>query len=581
MKLLKRFLPVLLLFMAVFVGSGADVRASASDENINVIVPVTVGITFNEDGSTTSTTFNVFNRSSVPIEITSVSATELNDWELVSSNTVIGKDTKQLSYILEGKEILAGRNEISIPVSEMGLHNFNMEIIRGAWTYSFDYEEAFLLEFEYEIVTKRFTLTLDGNGYLDSTTLSLQEGDEVWLPYPEDLEYQFIGWMDSNEKMYEEYYVMPDSNTTLTAMWRLPIYAIFSESDGSLTFVESLETIEAGQEYNGKKVTSVYSDFHTMRFVSHTHIPWYKDGTYKKVLSVQFEDYVFPYNTAYWFYGFENCMYFDVSKLHTFLTFDMSYMYYYAGRNGTGKNFVITGMEKWDTNRANNMYSMFAYSGENAETYHIGNIGFWDVSNVWNMSQMFSSTAMYANEIYIGDLSTWDTSGLESMGYMFCDMGWMATHINIGNIGTWDVSHVESMEYVFTNMGEFAETVVIGDLSQWDVSNVYSFDGMFQYMANSATDFYIGDLSSWNVSNAGMMNGMFYGAGQYSKTFYIGDLSRWSTDCVSEMEYMFCNTGQAATWSLDLSDWNVDNVCLRSSFNTGVETKVIPPIWKI
>lgn len=579
MKFLRRFLPVLLLFMAVFVGNGADVNASASDENISVIVPVTVGITFNADGSTTSTTFNVFNRSSVGIEITSVNATELNDWELVSSDTVIDLDTRQLSFELEGTEIMAGNNELSISVSAMGLHNFDINIKRGVWTYSFDYEEAFLLEFEYEIVIPKHTLTLDGNSYLDDTELILTEGETVELPYPEDAEYEFVGWMDANEKMYEESFVMPDSNTTLTAMWRLPTYALFSESDGTLTFVQSIEEIKAGQEHNGRLITSVYSGFDTIRYTDYGRPPWYKDGTYKNVLSVEFEDYVFPYNTAYWFYGFENCMNFDVSKLHTFLVYDMSFMYYSAGKSGEGLDFVITGMEKWDTSNAKIMWSMFAYSGRNAKTYHIGNIGLWDVSKVYDMQSMFESAGMNAIELYIGDLSTWDTSSLEIMMYMFNNMGCTTPYLNIGNIGTWDVSHVEMMTGVFMNMGEYSETVNIGDLGPWDVSNVYDFSNIFQFMGSHVTDFYIGDLCGWDASGCNTMNGMFDGAGRYSSTFYLGDLSKWTPIYASEMECMFRNAGAAATWHIDLSGWNVSNVCLYSHFNSGVEEKVIAPIW--
>lgn len=564
--------------MAVFVGAGADVNASASDENINVIVPVTVGITFNEDGSTTSTTFNVFNRSSVPIEITSVSATELNNWELVSSNTVIGKDTKQLSYILEGKEILAGRNEISIPVSAMGLHNFDVNIKRGVWTYSFSYEEAFQLEFEYEVPAEKQTLTLDGNDYADDSELHVAGGKTVNLPSLQNDKYEFMGWADAQGKRYTDSFTMPESDTTLTAMWKLPTYALFSESDGSLTFVQSVEEIHAGQMHNGKEITSVYTGFDEQGYTSYDDVPWNKDGICQDILSVVFENYVFPEYTSYWFYGLQYCSLFDVTNLYTFRVRDMSYMFSRTGYFAKG-DFYIYGMEQWDTSMVMDMGHMFEYSGEKVETYHIGNIGLWDVSNVWNMDNMFSSTGGQATELYIGDLSTWDTSSLESMAYMFCDMGWMAPHVDVGDIGTWDVSHVEAMTCVFTNMGTLSETVNIGDLSQWDVSNVWDFTGMFQYIANCATDFSVGDLSGWDVSNAGMMNYMFNGAGQYSKTFYLGDLSKWNTESVSEMNYMFYMAGETATWHLDLSGWNVSNVCLYDYFNTGIEDRVTTPNW--
>lgn len=579
MKFIKRFLPVLLLFMAVFVGTEADVKASASDENINVIVPVTVGVIFNEDGSTTSTTFNVFNRSSVPIEITSVHATELNDWELVSSDTVIGLDTKKLSYTLEGKEILAGNNKLSISVSEMGLHNFDINIKRGAWSYSFDYEEAFLLEFEYAIVGREYALTLDGNEYADSSELYMTEGDTVDLPSLQHDKYEFIGWTDSQGKRYTDSFIMPSSDTTLTAMWKLPTYALFSESDGSLTFVQSEEEIKAGQTHNEKTITSVYSGFDSGNYADNNSVPWFKDGTCKKIYNVVFEDYVFPESTAYWFYGFEYCMSFDVFKLNTFRVSDMSFMYCFAGRSSESSDFVITGMENWDTSHVTSMWGMFEYSGWQAQTYHIGNIGLWDVSNVWDMQSMFYSTAMDATEVYIGDLGMWDTSSLEAMMDMFCDMGWKTQHLNIGNIGTWDVSHVDLMTNAFSNMGEHADTVYIGDLSQWDVSNVEDFSWMFSCMAAHAKEFNVGDLSQWNMTKAEYTSFMFYGSGEYAESFYLGDISKWNVENVYDMSSMFENAGRMADWKLDLSGWNVGSAVRCLDFSTGVEDKITEPIW--
>lgn len=579
MKFFKRFLPVFLLFMAVFVGTGADAEASASDENISVIVPVTVGITFNADGSTTSTTFNVFNRSSVGIEITAVNATELNNWELVSKDTVIGMDSKQISYRIDGTQILSGENRISIPVDKLGLHNFDIEISRGAWTYSFDYEEAFLLEFQYEIVSHEYTLTLDGNDYADDMQFTVTAEATAELPTLKHDKYEFMGWADSQGKRYTDSFTMPYKNTTLTAMWKLPTYALFSESDGSMTFVQSEEEIIAGQMHNGKKITTVYSGFDNEAYQYSWEVPWYTDDISQKVYSVVFEDYVFPECTDYWFYEFENCMSFDVRKLQVFRVYSMKYMYFSAGRYGSDSDFVITGMESWDTSQVTCMWSMFEYSGQYAKAYHIGNIGLWDVSNVYDMQSMFSCAGMSALELYIGDLGMWDTSSLEIIMDMFSDMGWNTINLNIGNIGTWDVSHVDMMTSVFHNMGEYSESVYIGNLSQWDVSNVWDFSNTFRYFAANATDFYIGDLSGWNVSNAGMMNYTFDCAGENSETFYLGELSKWNTENVSEMNYMFRDTGKNASWRLDLSSWNVSNVCLYSGFNSGVETKVISPIW--
>ena len=580
MKFFKRFLPVFLLFMAVFVGTGTDADASASDENISVIVPVTVGITFNADGSTTSTTFNVFNRSSVGIEITAVNATELNDWKLVSSDTAIGLDSKQLSFELEGTEILPGENELSLLVKEMGLHNFHTDIKRGAWTYSFDYEEAFLLEFQFEIEKQSRILRLDSGDYGESSEITVLETTETSLPTLSNDKYEFMGWADSSGKRYTDVFTMPKEDTTLTALWNLPAYALYSQDDHSLTFVQSEEEIKAGDEFNGNIITKVYTDFTNRDFEEKTAVPWNTDEICQDVESVTFADPIFPQSTAYWFCSFENCPRFDVTNLYTFRVQNMNLMYYSAGRYRDDTDFIITGMENWDTSQVTTMWSMFEYSGWQAKTYHIGNIGLWDVSNVWDMQSMFGSAAMNATEVYIGDLSTWNTDSLEVMIDMFNDMGTHAKNLSIGDIGTWDVSQVDMMWCVFMNMGEYSETVDIGDLSQWDVSNSEDFSWMFSCLGAHAKDFYVGDLSQWDMTKAESTAYMFWGTGEYSETFYLGDLSKWNVENIDDMSNMFENAGRMADWKLDLTGWNVRQAVRNLGFSIGVEDKIKEPLWK-
>ena len=581
MKFFKRFLPVLLLFMAVFVDSGADVRASASDENINVSVSMDSEVVFHSDCTPFQSMFIVWNDSNVPIEITAINMTEFNDWQLVSSDTQIKADKKQFVYQFDGQDMLGGRNEIGLEIEESASVIFQTQISYGVWSHSVSMEKALEIEVQYEIVSHECTLTLDGNEYADDMQFTVTAEATAKLPTLKHDKYEFMGWADSQGKRYTDSFTMPYKNTTLTAMWKLPTYALFSESDGSMTFIQSEEEIIAGQMHNGKKITTVYSGFDNEAYQYSWEVPWYTDDISQKVYSVVFEDYVFPECTDYWFYEFENCMSFDVRKLQVFRVYSMKYMYFSAGRYGSDSDFVITGMESWDTSQVTCMWSMFEYSGQYAKAYHIGNIGLWDVSNVYDMQSMFSCAGMSALELYIGDLGMWDTSSLEIIMDMFSDMGWNTINLNIGNIGTWDVSHVDMMTSVFHNMGEYSESVYIGDLSQWDVSNVWDFSNTFRYFAANATDFYIGDLSGWNVSNAGMMNYTFDCAGENSETFYLGELSKWNTGNVSEMNYMFRNTGMNASWRLDLSSWNVSNVCLYSDFNIGVETKVISPNWQI
>ena len=522
MNFLKRFLPVILLFMTVFVGNSADAKASASNESISVIVPSTIEITFNEDGTTSTTEFNVLNQSSVLIELSSVYVTELNDWKLVIDDKEIGIDSKEISYRVDGTEILSGENKLSILIDSMELHNFDLDIKRGLWTYSSDCEEAFWLEFNYSIVENKNILTLDGNDYANDRKIAIDTGETVELPILSHAKYEFMGWADEHGKRYTDSFTMPDKSTFLIAMWDVPAYALFTESDGRLTFVQSEEEIYVGQTHHGEEITNVYSEFDEANDYDYDSYvaPWIEDGISRKVSRVVFEDFVFPEITDGWFAEFENCMTFDVRRLQVFQSYTMSYMFYGAGRYGNDSDFTIIGMDYWDTSQVTRMEGMFELSGQYAKSY------------------------------------------------------------NIGNIGAWDISNVDALVRLFRCAGEYSKSVYIGDLSQWDVSFVYDYTKTFQYMAANATDFYIGDLSNWDTNNAWLMEKMFDGAGENSQTFYLGDISRWETAGVFVMDYMFRNTGRVARWSIDLSGWNVYNASHYEGFNDGVSNYVIAPIWE-
>ena len=569
---------VLLLLLAVFIGKGMEAKASASDENINIIVPTTVGITFHEDGTTSATKLSIRNNSSVRLHVTSIRATEMNGWNLVSSDTEICVDMKQLSYRIDGTEILAGENDVSVQLDSMQAHDFIVDIKRGAWTYSFD-EKAFSLEFEYEREKQLRTLTLDGGGYASNSTLQVLDATEVTLPTRSNSKYQFMGWADSKGKRYTDKFVMPREDTTLTALWDLPTYALHTMDDYTLTFVQSESVIQAGQTHHGKTITKVYSGFDNQVYSRPEDVPWLIDGTWMYVDRVVFEDPVFPESTAFWFFQHYYCNSVDVAKLYTHQVQDMNYMFYLCGGYREDAGVVITGLENWDTSQVNCMGEMFARTGIYSPSVDIGNIGVWDMSNVQDAHNMFESFGTRATEIYMGDLGMWKTDSLEYADEMFSEMGAQTKNLNIGNIGSWNVSKVHYFSNMFAGMGQYSETVYIGDLSGWEVGNSDNFQCMFQNTASYAKDFYVGDLSRWDISKADSTISMFNGAGQYSETFYLGDLSQWNVQNVSNMNSMFAYAGSMADWQLDLSSWNVMRVGYHYDFSLGVESKIIQPIW--
>ena len=87
------------------------------------------------------------------------------------------------------------------------------------------------------------------------------------------------------------------------------------------------------------------------------------------------------------------------------------------------------------------------------------------------------------------------------------------------------------------------------------------------------------DLSKWNVSKVTTMKYMFYQMGQWSTTFSLGDLSGWNTSNVTNMYKTFNTTGCRATWSLNLSKWDVRKVTSNTGFRTYNESRIIEPNW--
>lgn len=579
MKRLKTILVLLAMSMSLFACKGAKVEA-ADDHGVSVNVPAKMDIIFNEDGTASVSDMYLENDSLVPVEVQNIKVSEFNNWKVVPRNSEILVNSKQLSLNMGEKELLAGSNAINHEVAEQSKYDFDLTVKRGAWTETKGSEKALELEMEYKIGTKQFALTLDANGGLPTRVLKVYNGADTNLPEPRKEGYQFEGWQDENGTIYKDEYVMPIGDITLKAVWKkLNAYAIFCASDGSLTFVKTVDEIKAGQTYNGKAVTKVYTGFEEKAYTDCSQVPWYTDGTNLNIKSVVVKDVIKPISTAYWFYECKYCMSFDMANLNTSKVTDMQCMYYMAGHQGGTGSFIITGMDTWDTSQVTNMFSMFEYSAIKATTYNIGNIGKWNVSKVKNMCRTFGSAGMRATNLYIGDLSNWNTSSVETMVYMFTSFGWKTPTVNIGNIGKWNVSSVTNMFSVFSHFGEFSTSVYMGDLSGWNVSNVKDFSGMFYYAARDVASFNFGNLGKWNVSSAEDMSGMFCSAGTFSTKFYLGDLQNWNTANVTDMGTMFSNAGKNASWSLNCRNWNVKKVDYYVNFDQYVESKITDPVW--
>ncbi len=436
------------------------VYAADTTDNVNVTVPTSLSISFEETGTNSISRFDVNNPSLVPITIENISVTECNDWHLSAKGEEIPVDTKRLVFEIEKQALMAGENAVSILVSPQTSETMDIQVERGAWTSSNAKETAFQLEFEYEIGKKEFALKFNVNG--SSEVISAKtvcNGDTVELPTPKRDGYAFKGWEDETGKVYTNQFVMPIGDVTLKAIWKETVaYAIYSATDTSLRFVRTADAIKVGDTYNGRVVTGLYTGFEEAVYTSEKQVPWY-DGNYydtRIVTKIIFEDVIKPKSTAHWFQYAYDCTELDVRKL--------------------------------------------------------------------------------------------DTSQVTNMEYMFQCFAWDAKTINVTGMSEWDVSKVTSMEWMFGGFGFNTPTIKL-------------------------------DLSKWNVSKVTTMKYMFYQMGQWSSTFSLGDLSGWNVSSAKNLSSMFYLTGVRATWSLNLSRWNVKNVTSHTSFCTQNESRITQPKW--
>ena len=208
---------------------------------------------------------------------------------------------------------------------------------------------------------------------------------------------------DSGKTAVYEGYVYFDS----PSLTEEKVFAIYSADDNSLTFYNRTLTATVGNSYNGKTVTEIYTGFDVSSYSAAAETPWYL--VRHSVKSVKFEDkIVAPASTAYWFDGFYECTYMNVSNLDVKNVTNMTNMFYIAGRYASELNIV--GIENWDTSNVTNMTNMFRLAGSEA-SFSLDLSG-WNVSKVQNMMYMF-----YGSGCDTIDLSSWDVRNVVFFGY--------------------------------------------------------------------------------------------------------------------------------------------------------------------
>ena len=160
-------------------------------------------------------------------------------------------------------------------------------------------------------------------------------------------------------------------------------FAVYSATDNSLNFYKRLakQVPTAGNTFDGRTATAVYTGFDTATYSAAADVPWYSDyGTSIKTVSVVDEG-IQPTSLAYWFYG------------DTALT-------------------SIANLDKLDTSKTKSLYNTFCNC---TVLTSIGGIENLNTSAVTNLRAAFGNCAALTSL----DLSKWTTTNVTSLQSLF------------------------------------------------------------------------------------------------------------------------------------------------------------------
>ncbi|MCR4890627.1 MAG: DUF285 domain-containing protein, partial [Lachnospiraceae bacterium] len=265
------------------------------------------------------------------------------------------------------------------------------------------------------------------------------------------------------------------------------------------------------------------------------------------IITVVFDNYVTPDNTAFWFAGCTNLVIVkDIERLNTSRVTDMQYMF----DNCSSDAFVTLDVSHFDTAKVENMSHLFNYCNRPLE---------FDVSN-WNTAKVTKMDYLFAcpnnkPRVTTLDLSSWETSNVTTMERMFS--GRTSLKTLLVDDEKFDSSNVTSMSYMFQGLYSCTRE----DFGFLETGSVTNMSGMFNYYAwgSGATQL---DLHHFDTSNVTNMSNMFLNAKRLTSL----NVSGWDVRKVTSMYQMFACTYEGfpsfrmSLTNLDLTGWQVRDV---------------------
>ena len=333
-------------------------------------------------------------------------------------------------------------------------------------------------------------------------------------------------------------------------------FAVYSADDNSLSFYKRISVPAAGEQFEGKVATEVFTGFETEAYGSSSSVPW--AACQSNVITTTVADEgIAPRSTAMWFSNMTTLGSADISKLNTNKVTNMRDMFYGC------ESLTTLDLTSFDTSNVTDMSYMFF----NCKALTTLDLTSFDTGNVTDMSWMFNACKALTSL----DLSSFDTARLTKASVMFSG----CTALTSLDLSSFDTSNVTSMSSMFAD----CESLTSLNLTSFDTGNV---TGMYRMFGN-CTALTTLDLTSFDTGNVTNMSWMFGNC----KALTTLDLTSFNTANVANMSYMF--KGCSALTPLDLSSFDTGKVTNMahmfedcnaltsldlSSFDTGKVTNV-------
>lgn len=178
-------------------------------------------------------------------------------------------------------------------------------------------------------------------------------------------------------------------------------FAVYSADDNSLNFYKRTSVPAAGEHFEGKAATAIYTNFE-----SSFNSPSWRNQKANVTNSAVIDNGITPISTAYWFDGFTKLT--SVIGLEKLDCSKLTHMQYMFNLCTSLSSVDLTGI---NTHKVVNMHNLF-YSCGSFTSLDLSN---FDTSSVVDMNGMFSSCWGLTSL----DLSSFDTSQVTDMSRMF------------------------------------------------------------------------------------------------------------------------------------------------------------------